>query len=138
MAKMIETQRKDRSTKLGDVRAQIAEKERQAEEYKAVEVTKAETELEIAERSLKAAKDRAAAILAEGTSKADVSLMKARATADGIKAKVTAIGGGTKYAESVFSTKIAPAMQRIMSPTDGPFANLFLRFSTMPTTQPAN
>jgi hypothetical protein len=137
LAKMIETRRKDRSTKIGEIRAQIAEELRGAEQYKAVEVTKAQRDLEVAQRELKAAKDRAAAMLAEGTSKADVSLLKAQAKADGIQAKVKAIGGGRQYAESVFSTKVAPAIGRIVSPTDGPFADLFLRFSAAPTTQPA-
>lgn len=137
LAKMIETQRKDRSTKLGEVRAQVAEELRRAEQYKVVEVTKAQRDLEVAQRDLKAAKDRAAAQLAEGTSKAAVTLMKSQAKADGIKAKVAAIGGGAKYAESAFSIKLAPAIGSIASPTEGPFADLFLRFSASPTTRPA-
>ncbi len=133
LAKVIETQRKDRNTKLGAVRAEIAEEIRKAEQYEAVTVVQAQKELEVAKLRLEAAKKEAAAIRAAGLAKANVKVLLAKAQAEGIRAKVTAMGGGQQYADYTLGTRIAPAIRRVLSPTEGFFADLLKRFSAKET-----
>ena len=138
LAKIIEVRRKDRQTRLGGVRSRVAEAVREAERYQAVEVTKALRELEVAKIHLEAAKDTAAKILAEGTAQAEVTVMKNKAEAQAVKAKITAFGLGEKYAEYQLITKISPGIQRVLSNTEGLFATLFERFASMSPARPSS
>ena len=56
--------------------------------------------------------------------------MRHKAEAEGMRAKVAAFKTGDKYAEYLLITKLSPAIRRILSNTEGPFADLFRRFST--------
>ncbi len=134
LAKVIQERRKDRETKLGAVRADVAVRVRGAERYQAVEVTKGQRDLEVARIMLEAAKDRAAKTLAEGTAAADVTVMKHQAEAEAVKAKISAFGTGDKYAQYQLIVKFAPSVRRILSNTDGLFARLFERFANLKTT----
>ena len=130
LAKIIEEHRKDRQTKFGQIRVEIAEAVRQAEQYQKVEVTKAQKELEVARIRLEAAKDRAARITAEGFAKAEVTVMKHRAEAQAVQAKISAFGTGGKYAEYQLITRLSPGIKQVLSNTEGLFAKLFERFTT--------
>jgi hypothetical protein len=129
--KVIQELRKQREGKLGEVRAQIAEILREAEKYANVEVTKAEKEFEVGKINLEAAKDKADAVRAEGEAEAAVTVMKYQAEAEAVKAKVTAFGTGDKYAEYQLIRKLSPGVTKILSNTEGSFAELFQRFSRM-------
>jgi len=131
LAKVLQERRKDRETKFGDVRSKIVEEVRAAEQYAKVEITKASKELEVKKIMLEAAKDKAAKILAEGTAQAEVTVMKNKAEAEAVKAKVAAFRSGDKLAEYQLIVKLAPSITRIWSNTEGLFADLFERFSTL-------
>lgn len=126
----LQAREKDRQRKLGGVRVQIAQDVREAEQYAAVEVTKAEKDLAVTKLMLQAAKDQAAQVLAKGMAEAEVMVMRHKAEAEAMRAKVTAFKTGSKYAEYLLITKLSPAIRRILSNTEGPFADLFRRFST--------
>jgi len=129
MAKVLKERRKDRETKFGGVRVKVAEKVRDAERYEGVEVTKAQRDLEVARIHLEAAKDQAAKVLAEGTAEAAVTVMKHVAEAEAVKAKIGAFGTGEQYAEYQLITKFSPSIRRVLSNTEGLFAELFERFA---------
>jgi regulator of protease activity HflC (stomatin/prohibitin superfamily) len=127
--KVLKERRIDRETKFGAIREKIAEKVRDAERYEGVETTKAMKELEVARINLEAAKDRAAKVLAEGKAEAAVTVMKHTAEAEAVKAKVAAFVTGEKYAEHQLIVKFSPGIRRILSNTEGLFAELFERFA---------
>jgi regulator of protease activity HflC (stomatin/prohibitin superfamily) len=131
LEQVIFQRKKDRESQFGLVREDIAGKIREAEQYRAVETTKAEKDLEVARINLEAAKDKAAAVLATGTAEAAVKVMEYKAEAEGVKAKVTAFVSGDKYAEYTLIMKLAPGITEILSNTEGLFATLFERFITI-------
>jgi len=129
LAKVIEERQKDRESKFGEVRATIVELVRDAERYQGVEVTKAERDFAVAKINLEAAKDQAAQVIATGLAKADVTVMKHKAEAEAVKAKISAFKTGEKYAEYQLIKKFSPGVRRIWSNTEGLFADLFNRFA---------
>ncbi len=131
LKRVIFQRKKDREKRFGLIREEIVGKVREAEQYRAVEVTKARKELEVGKIQLEAAKDKAAAVLAKGQAEAAVTVMAHKAEAEGVKAKVTAFGQGDKYAEYALIMKLSPGIKDILSNTDGPFAKLFERFITL-------
>ena len=131
LAKILQERRKDRETKLGGIRGKVVVEIRSAEQYAKVEITKAEKELAVARIQLEAAKDMAATVLAEGKAEAAVTVMKNKAEAEAVRAKVSAFGTGERYAEYQLIVKMSPAIRRILSNTEGPFAELFERFSSL-------
>jgi len=137
LAKVIQERRKDRESKFGKVRGSIAEVVRGAERYKAVEVTKAERDLAVAKINLEAARDKAAQALAKGKAQAAVTVMKYKAEAQAVQAKIAAFKTGEKYAEYQLIRKFSPGIRRILSNTDGLFARLFERFAQIGAGAPA-
>ncbi len=133
LAKVLEERLKDRESKLGEVRGTIVELVRDAERYQKVEVTRAERDLAVAGINLEAAKDKAAQALAKGKAEAEVTVMKHQAEALAVKAKITAFKTGQKYAEYQLIRKFSPGIRRILSNTEGLFAELFERFAKMGT-----
>ena len=131
LARAVEERRRDRESKLGEVRGTIVELVRDAERYQKVEVTKAEKDLAVARINLEAADDMAAQALAKGKAEAEVTVMKHRAEAEGVKAKISAFKTGEKYAEYQLIRKFSPGIRRILSNTEGLFARLFERFAKM-------
>lgn len=127
LAQIIEQRRKDREEKFGTNRQEIAKKVRAAEQYARVEITKSQKELEVAKLDLQAARDKAAKTRAEGLAQAEVTVMKNKAAAEGIKQNVAAFGTGDKYAEFLLIKKFVPSVHQILSNTDGPFADFFLK-----------
>lgn len=138
LAKVIQERRKDRETQFGQVRGEIAVAIRTAEQYLKVETTKAQKDLEVAKTNLRAAQDTAAAVFAKGKAEADVTVMKNKAEAAAVNAKVSAFSSGEKYAENQLIIKIAPSIMRILSNTDGVFADLFERFAFINPEQKAS
>ena len=135
LEQVIFQRKKNREKQFGLVREDIAGKIREAEQYRAVEVTKAQKVLEVGRINLEAAKDRAAAVLAKGTAEAAVKVMEYEAEAEGVKAKVSAFVSGDKYAEYTLIMKLAPGITEILSNTEGLFARLFERFITLESAQ---
>ena len=135
LAKVIEERQKDRESKFGEVRGTIAELVRDAERYRGVEVTKAERDFAVAKINLEAAKDKAAQVIATGIAKADVTVMKHKAEAEAVKAKISAFKTGEKYAEYQLIMKFSPGVRRIWSNTEGLFADLFSRFARIPSSE---
>ena len=130
--------KKDRAAKLGEVRERNAVDIRAAEQYANVELTKARRKLEVAGIRLKAARDRAEAVVAQGEAEAAVTVMRYKAEAAGVKEKVKAFGTGEKYAEHALIRKLAPGIDEILSNTDGLFARLFERFVQLEAAEPAD
>ncbi len=138
LAKVIQERQKDRESKYGEVRGGIVGLIRDAERYEKVEIIKAERDKGVAEINLEAAKDKAAQALAKGQAQAEVTVMKHRAEAQAVQAKIAAFTTGELYAEYQLITKFAPGVRQILSNTDGLFAKLFERFAKIgPTTKPA-
>lgn len=131
LAKIIQERKKDRASKLGEVRIVVRQAIREAGKYEKVEVTKAQAALAVAKVMLEAAKDRAAQVRAKGEAQAAVTVMKYKAEAEAIKAKIQAFGQGEQYAEYQLITKLAPGIRKILSNTEGLFAELFERFVTI-------
>ncbi|MBS3761725.1 MAG: hypothetical protein KGZ25_00345 [Planctomycetes bacterium] len=129
ITKIIQELRKGREGKFGEVRAEIAEIIRSAEKYAKVEVTRGEKKRDVAEINLEAAKDKAAAHRAEGEAEAAVTVMQYEAEAEAVREKVSAFGSGDKYAEYQLIRKLSPGVTRILSNTQGSFAELFERFA---------
>ena len=129
LAKVIQERQKDRESKFGEVRGTIAELVRDAERYQAVEVTKSERDLAVAKINLDAATDKAAQALAKGKAIAKVTVMKHKAEAEAVRAKISAFKTGEKYAEYQLIRKFTPGIRRILSNTEGLFARLFERFA---------
>ncbi|MHC4713449.1 MAG: SPFH domain-containing protein [Planctomycetota bacterium] len=129
LEKVLQEREKDRQTRFGKVRGLAAENIRKAEEYSKVELTRADKMVTVAEINLEAAQDKAAAIRETGFAEAEVIVMQNQAEAEGVKARISAFGSGEKYAEYLLSIRLSPAVTRILSNTDGPFAELFQRFT---------
>jgi len=138
LAKVIQERRKDREKQRGGIREGVATEIRAAQQYQAVEVTKAEKELRVIEVRFEAAKDRAATILAKGTAQAAVTVMRNKAEAEAVRAKVSAFRTGARYAEYQLIKKLSPGIRKILSNTEGSFAKLFERFASMGETEDDN
>ncbi len=139
LAQALEERKKDRESQLGDVRADIAEKLREAEEYSKVEVTKASRERDVAEINLKAAQDRAEAKIATGLAAAYVMDVNNRAEAAGVAAKVEAFGGqGEEYAQFELISKLAPRVRSYQGNTDGESASWINRYLSPGKLVPAS
>ena len=130
LAKVILERKKDRESKLGRIRVQVAEEFRAAEQYSKVELTEAKKKLAVALVRLESAKDRAEQILSKGEAAADVTVMRHEAEVEAVRAKVAAFGSGDAYAENQLIKKMGPGIKRIFSNTEGPFAKLFNRFTS--------
>jgi hypothetical protein len=129
LAKVILERKKNRESLLGAVRVKIAQELRSAEQYSKVEMTQARRKFAVAEVGLESAKDRAAQILAKGKAEAAVTVMQHEAEVEAIRSKVTAFGSGAAFAENQLIKKLSPGIRKILSNTDGPFAELFERFT---------
>lgn len=113
---------------IGDANKQVVTKVVQAEQGKAVAVTEASQRLEVAGLDLESAKKHAAALLARGQAEARVVLLTYQAEAEPLRAAVQAFGDGYTYAQNHYYQKIAPAIQSILTNTEGPFADVFRTF----------
>lgn len=115
---------------VGDARRNVVTVVKEAEQRRNVAVTQARREHEVAKLTLEAAEKQAAAIRSRGEAEANVVLFEYQAKAEPLKASVDAFGDGTTYAQQFFMKKIAPAIQSILSNTEGPFADIFKEFQS--------
>ncbi|MBK8268499.1 MAG: hypothetical protein IPK83_09440 [Planctomycetes bacterium] len=119
-----------RNSAIGDSRRQVVTVTKEAEQEKGVTVTEANRALEVAKLQLEAAEKEAAAIKSRGEADANVVLFNYRAKAEPLTKAVAAFGDGTAYAQYFFLQKTAPAIQSIVSNTEGPFADIFKEFQS--------
>lgn len=117
---------------VGDARRQVVSLVKEAMQRKGVSVTKARRELEVAKLELEAATKQAAAIRSRGEADANVVLFGYQAQAEPLKAAVDAFGDGDTYARHFYLKKLAPAMESVLSNTEGPFAEIFQQFQSSP------
>ncbi len=137
-AKLIEQQEmQERNKSIGDIRREVVTVTKEAERKKGVAVTMANRELEVAKLQLEAAEKEAAAIRSRGEAEANVVLFQFRAKAEPLAKAVSAFGDGTAYAQHFFLQKTGPAIQSIMSNTDGTFAEIFKEFQSFKITKSA-
>ncbi len=113
---------------VGDARREVVTITKEAEQRKVVAITKANRELEVAKLTLEAAENEAAAVISRGRAEANVILFEYQARAEPLKDAVAAFGDGYTYAQQFFVIKVAPAIQSILTNTDGPFADIFKEF----------
>lgn len=121
---------------IGDARREVVTVTKEAEQRKVVAVTQASRELEVAKLNLESARKQASAIRSRGEAEANVVLYEYQARAEPLRQSVAAFGDGTTYAQQFFLRKLAPAIQSILSNTEGPFAEIFKQFQMYPVTPP--
>ena len=98
-----------------------------------VALAEANRDLEVAEKQLEAARDKAEAILAEMTAEAAVIGFENEAMAAGWKKSVEALGNGDAFARYVLYQKMAPGFRTIMVNTaDSPLMDVFRNFADAP------
>lgn len=137
-AKLVEQRELQEQNKaIGDSRRDVVTVTKMAEQQKSVTVTQANRQLEVAKLQLEAAEKEAAAIRSRGEAEAMVILYNFRAKAEPLAKSVAAFGDGTAYAQHFFLQKTAPAIQSILSNTEGTFADIFKEFQSFKITQPA-
>ena len=128
-----------RNAAIGDARKKTVSVTKEAELHRVVAVTQANRQLEVAKLDLQAATKQAAALVSRGQAQANVVLFEYQARAEPLRNAVAAFGDGTTYAQHFFLQKVAPAIQSILSNTEGPFAEIFNTFQefTPPEAPPA-
>ena len=119
------------------VEADVAVAITEAERQKDVALIDASRKLEVAKLELEAAKNQAAAKMSAGQAAADVLILRNKAEATGIKNARSAFGDGESYVRYLFLKKVAPAMQTVVSNTDGPFVDVFRAFAPKAGAAPA-
>ncbi|MBX3396115.1 MAG: hypothetical protein KF841_12200 [Phycisphaerae bacterium] len=119
-----------RNTALGDARRNVVTMTKDAEQGKVVSVTQANRALEVAKLQLEAAEKEAAALRSRGEAEAKVILFGFQAKAEPLAKSVAAFGDGAAYAQHFFLQKTAPAIQSIVSNTEGTFADIFKQFQS--------
>jgi regulator of protease activity HflC (stomatin/prohibitin superfamily) len=117
---------------IGDANTAVVKVVKTAEQNRDVAVTEAEQRLAVAKLKLEAAQHLADAITARGQADANVTLMKKQAVAEPLRQTILAFGDGDTYARYIFNQKIAPSIKSIMTNSDGPFADLFKQFTSLP------
>jgi hypothetical protein len=86
--------------------------------------------LEVAKRSLEAAKDKSIAILSRKKAEAGVADFENQSESAGWKRSVEAMGSGDEYARFVLYQKLAPGFKSIMTNTaNSPLMDVFKNFS---------
>lgn len=133
------------NTAIGQENAKMVAVVKKAEQSRDVLITKANQDLAVAKLQLDAAQKQADALLARGQAEAAVVLLQRQAEAEPLRQQVSAFGDGEAYARYFFYQKTAPAIQSILTNTDGPFAELFRQFAGAgsngaggATTRPSN
>ena len=131
---VIQRELRGRNRDLGDARRQVVTVTQEAEQRKTIAVTKARREFEVAKLQLQAAEKEASAIRSRGQAEANVILFEYKARAEPLATAVEAFGDGATYAQHFFFQKVAPAIQTVLSNTDGPFAETLKQLQTFEAT----
>ncbi len=110
----------------------------EAKKRQEVSIAGANRDKDIATEELAAARDKAAATMAEKTAEASIIKFANDANAAGWKASVAAFkGDGAAYARYVMYQKLAPGFKSIMTNTnDSPLMEVFRNFSATDNQQP--
>ncbi len=127
---VVQRELQEQNRNLGDERRRVVTITQEAEQRKVVAVTHAQRELEVAKLALQAAEKQAAAIRSRGEAQANVVLYEYQARAEPLAKSVQAFGDGVTYAQHFFLLRVAPAINSILSNTDGPFAKIFEQLQT--------
>lgn len=128
-ARLVEQQEmRKQNAAIGDANKEVVTAVKKAEQARAVALTEASRRLEVAKLELEAAEKQAAARLSLGQAEAKVVLFGYQAEAEPLAAAVRAFGGGESYAQNLFLERLAPAIQSVMSNTEGTFAEIFKQF----------
>jgi regulator of protease activity HflC (stomatin/prohibitin superfamily) len=125
----MEEKMKERKTMVKIMDADVSVSITGAQQEKDVASIEANRQLEVSRLQLTAAQNQGEAKVAEGRAKADVIRYKNAAEAAGLKSSAEAFGDGETYVRYVTNLKLAPAIQYILSNTDGPFMDLFRRLT---------
>jgi hypothetical protein len=130
-ARLVEQQEmRKQNASIGDGNKQVVTMVQLAEEGRGVALTEASRGLEVAKLELQAAEKQAAAKVALGEAEGKVILFGYQAEAEPLAAAVRAFETGEAYAQNLFMERLAPAIQSIMSNTEGTFAEIFKQFQT--------
>ncbi|MCB9868013.1 MAG: hypothetical protein H6816_15410, partial [Phycisphaerales bacterium] len=128
-ARLVEQQEiQQRNAALGDARRETVTLVKEAEQRKVVAVTEANRQFEVTRLELEAATKEAAAQRTRGQAEAKVVLLDYQARAEPLGSAVAAFGDGMTYAQHFYLQKLAPAIETVLSNTDGPFAEIFSSF----------
>ncbi len=114
---------------LGEAERDVVSIVKESEQRKAVALTEANKQLEVAKLELEAAREDAQAILSRGQAEAEVVLLGYEAEAKPLRDAVSAFGGGDAYAQYFFYQRLSPAVKSILDSTDGAFADIFRSLS---------
>ena len=113
---------------LGEMNRKLVVVEQEAEQRRAVAVTRAQQELEVAQLQLDATKAQAKALTTAGEAEAFTVLAQKQAEAEPLRQQVAAFGDGNAYAQYFFFQKIAPSVKSILTDTEGTFGEMFRQF----------
>lgn len=130
----VEKEMVTRNQELVAIQQEVVKVVTQANREKEVALIEAEQRLKVAEFELKAAQDKAAAVLALGKASADVVRFQNQAEAAGWKNAVEALGGdGFEFARWTFLKKLSPSFRSLMVNTaDSPMMDIFANYSKLP------
>lgn len=95
-----------------------------AQQVKQVAMIQINRQLEVARQDLESARNEAESSIARGTAAANVIKLKNAAEAKGLTDSAQAFGGGDGYVRYLLNQRLAPALDTILSNTEGPFAKL--------------
>jgi regulator of protease activity HflC (stomatin/prohibitin superfamily) len=123
----MEEKMKERKTQTTLATADVSVAVTRASQEKEVAVIEAGRKLEVAKLQLQAARNQAEAQVAEGKARAEVIVFKNAAEAQGLRNSSAAFGDGRTYVRYLMNQKLAPAVNYILSNTDGPFADFIRR-----------
>jgi uncharacterized membrane protein YqiK len=125
----MEEKMKERKQLVNQMEADVSVMVTAAKQEKEVALIEMNRKLDVAKLQMQAAKNQAEATVAEGRARADIILYKNAAEAQGLRNAAAAFGDGDTYVRYVVALKLAPAMQYVLSNTEGPFMELFRRLT---------
>ncbi len=138
-ARLVEQEEmQSQNQKIGEADREVVTITIQAEQRKAVALTEASKQFEVAKLDLEAARETAAALVSRGEAAAEVILLDYEAEANPLRDAIDAFGGGEAYAQYFFYQKLGPALKSVLASTEGPFADIFRSLSNATPAGQAN
>jgi regulator of protease activity HflC (stomatin/prohibitin superfamily) len=129
-ARLVEQEEmQQQNQEIGEADREVVTMTIQAEQSKAVALTEANKQFEVAKLDLEAARETAAALVSRGEAAAEVILLDYEAEANPLRDAINAFGGGEAYAQYFFYQKLGPALKSVLASTEGPFADIFRSLS---------
>lgn len=125
-AKLVEQEEMQKQNQaLGEANRANVTRVKEAEQLKSVALTDAQKRLEVARLRLRAAEEKAAAVVSLGQVEADVARLEYQSKARPLAEAIGAFGDGDAYAQFFFYQKLSPALKHIQDSTAGPLAEIF-------------